>query len=50
VLNSGGSTSGADCTGTYSFDFNAHIASAVDPSLVAGAEVFAQSGRAIRSR
>jgi hypothetical protein len=40
--NSGGSASGADCTGTYSFDFNARIQSAVDPSLTAGAEVFAQ--------
>jgi hypothetical protein len=35
---SGGSTSGSSCTGTYSLDFNARIASGVDPSLVAGAE------------
>jgi len=42
VLDSGGTTSGSDCTGTYSLDFNARIQSAVDPSLVAGAEVFAQ--------
>ena len=40
--NSGGSASGADCTGTYSLDFNARIQGGVDPSLVAGAEVFAQ--------
>ena len=40
--NSGGSASGADCTGAYSFDFNARIQSAVDPTLTAGAEVFAQ--------
>jgi len=40
--NSGGSASGSDCTGTYSYDFNARIQSGVDPTLVAGAEVFAQ--------
>jgi hypothetical protein len=42
VLASGGSTSGSDCTGTYSFDFNALIQSGFDPSLVAGAEIYAQ--------
>ena len=42
LQNSGGSASGADCTGTYSYDFNARIQSGVDPTLVAGAEVFAQ--------
>ena len=42
VQNSGGSASGADCTGTYSFNFNALIASNTVPTLVAGAEVFAQ--------
>ena len=40
--NSGGSASGADCTGSFSFDFNARIQSGVDPTLVAGAEVFSQ--------
>jgi len=40
--NSGGSASGSDCTGTFGFDFNARIQSGVDPTLVAGAEVFAQ--------
>jgi hypothetical protein len=39
---SGGSTSGSDCTGTYSLDFNAQIQSGVDPSLVAGGEIYAQ--------
>jgi hypothetical protein len=40
--NSGGSTSGNDCTGAYSFDMNAWIQSGVDPSLVVGADVFTQ--------
>lgn len=40
--NSGGSTSGSDCSGTYSVDFNARIQSGVDPTLVVGAETFAQ--------
>jgi hypothetical protein len=42
VQSSGGSLSGNDCTGTFSFDFNVLIASGIDPALVAGAEVFAQ--------
>lgn len=41
-LNSGGSTSGVDCTGTFSFDFNAWIATGSDPALIAGAGVWAQ--------
>jgi hypothetical protein len=40
--NSGGSSSGADCSGVLSIDFNARIQSGVDPTLVAGAEVFGQ--------
>lgn len=40
--NSGGAASGADCTGAFSFDFNALGASGIDPSLVVGAEIFAQ--------
>ena len=39
---SGGSGSGANCTGTYAFDFNVWIASAVDPALVPGARIHAQ--------
>ena len=31
-----------DCTGAFSFDFNAWIGSAADPALVAGQEVWAQ--------
>jgi hypothetical protein len=42
VLDSGGSSSGSSCTGTYSLDFNARIQSGVDPSLVAGGEIYAQ--------
>jgi hypothetical protein len=42
VQGSGGSASGADCTGTYSLDFNARIHSGVDGALVAGAEIYAQ--------
>jgi hypothetical protein len=40
--NSGGSISGADCTGVFSFDFNAWIASGADPLLVTGQQVNAQ--------
>ncbi|MCY3002650.1 MAG: FG-GAP-like repeat-containing protein [Planctomycetota bacterium] len=39
---SGGSATGTDCSGAFSLDFSAWMASGVDPSLVAGAEVFAQ--------
>jgi hypothetical protein len=42
IVNSGGSTSGSDCTGSYSFEFNALIQSGNFASLVAGAEVYAQ--------
>jgi hypothetical protein len=42
VQNSGGSASGTDCTGTFSFDFNARIQSGVDATLVVGSEVFSQ--------
>ena len=40
--NSGGSTSGTNCTGLYVYDFNVRIASGVDAQLVAGATVDAQ--------
>jgi len=42
-MNSGGSATGADCTGFLSFNFNARIQSGVDPTLVTGAEVFTQA-------
>jgi hypothetical protein len=42
VQSSGGSPSGADCTGAYSFDFNDWIATGWDASLAAGNEVYAQ--------
>jgi hypothetical protein len=42
VQDSGGNGSGDDCSGSYSFDFNALIDSAVDANLVQGAVVFCQ--------
>jgi len=39
---SGGSPGVDDCSGAYSFDFNAHIQSGVDAALVPGALVYAQ--------
>lgn len=39
---SGGSPTGNDCTGSFALDFNAWIASGVDPALVVGQEVWAQ--------
>jgi probable HAF family extracellular repeat protein len=41
-LQSGGSVSGNDCTGTYAMDFNAVIQSGVLPQLAIGAEICAQ--------
>lgn len=40
--NSGGSSSGTDCTGVLSTDFNARIQSGIDPGLVAGATISAR--------
>jgi Tol biopolymer transport system component len=42
ILDSGGSASGADCSGSVSIDFNSRIASDVDPLLVAGQYVWIQ--------
>jgi len=39
---SGGNTGTADCSGTYSYDFNARIQSGADPLLLVGEQVFAQ--------
>lgn len=42
VQNSGGTGSGADCTGTYSFDFVAFALGGQDPNLTPGTTVYAQ--------
>jgi hypothetical protein len=42
VQNSGGSASGTDCSGTYSYDFEALILGGTDPHLAAGAMVYTQ--------
>lgn len=42
LQNSGGSAGGPDCSGSYSFDFNALIQGGSNPQLVAGEEVFSQ--------
>lgn len=39
---SGGSPSGADCTGVLAYDFNERIRSGIDPALLPGIEVFCQ--------
>ncbi|MCC7012448.1 MAG: FG-GAP repeat protein [Planctomycetes bacterium] len=39
---SGGNTSGSDCSGNYTLDFNARIQAGIDPALVVGTECFAQ--------
>jgi hypothetical protein len=42
LLNSGGTLQGVNCSGVYSMDFAAWIASGADPALVAGTTVQAQ--------
>jgi len=42
VQNSGGSPSGADCSGSFSFDLNAWIRSGADPALQPGVALFGQ--------
>ena len=42
VQGSGGNPPPDDCSGVYSFDFAAHMASGVDPTLVPGQSVFSQ--------
>jgi glucose/arabinose dehydrogenase len=41
VQNAGGSAGGTDCTGTFSFDLNAFIASGADPLLTVVGQTFA---------
>lgn len=41
-VSGGNAGSGTDCSGAYSFDFNAYIASGADTSLVPGVQVNAQ--------
>jgi hypothetical protein len=42
IQSSGGSASGDDCTGAYSFDFADWIQNGPDPSITAGAEAYCQ--------
>ncbi|MCC6407513.1 MAG: FG-GAP repeat protein [Planctomycetes bacterium] len=43
VQSTGGSSTGSDCTGAMSFDFNAYLQSGADPAIaLQGAEVFCQ--------
>ncbi len=42
LLDSGGNVGPNDCSGAYTFDFNAWMASGEDPALVAGTMVYAQ--------
>lgn len=42
VQQSAGSPTGTDCSGSFSYDFSARIASGADPTLIAGTPVWAQ--------
>lgn len=42
VQSSGGSSSGTDCTGTYSYDFESLILGGTDPNLLPGALIYTQ--------
>jgi V8-like Glu-specific endopeptidase len=42
VQNAGGNPGPADCSGTYSYDMGARIASGIDPNLVGGVSAYAQ--------
>ncbi|MCY3001008.1 MAG: hypothetical protein NTV21_04315 [Planctomycetota bacterium] len=42
LQNSGGSSSGTDCSGNYAYDLNARIQSGLDPALVPGVFVYSQ--------
>ena len=42
VQTSAGNAGAADCSGTYSFDMNAHIQGNLDASLTVGTTVYAQ--------
>ncbi len=42
VLAAGGSSSGADCSGAFTYDLGARIQAGVDPLLAPGAELFLQ--------
>lgn len=42
VMNTGGNTSGPDCSGQFIYDFKTYLQSGADHTLAAGAEVFLQ--------